>query len=314
MKRKRPHSAGFTLVEMIVVIAIIALLSSLVIPGMARLGVFSRNELQNASREVFALLRAARIYASTFNVDTAVVYTLDNYWEPPVAQVNGQSLPEDGYAAWRANSIEVGAALGYRDGSEKYLTPVNDSITGNTVRVITAAAVMYELPAEQGGRYVPVPYDEGQFTPLPGGMVIFLRDPGDYSQAYYADTQALFNPGGMSGLADLGMNRVNAYITERPDPPPLETMHEIPPVNTDFYETGIFPAHIFTPSGYLDVMDGEKKERYTIYLGPSPTETRDVRLINPDVITGDAYADISGNLVSVPIHLFRSTGKIKIAS
>jgi len=65
---------GFTLVELLVVIAILALMASVAVPTFARMGFFSRNEMQNAARELYALLRAAKIYAATYRVDTAVVY------------------------------------------------------------------------------------------------------------------------------------------------------------------------------------------------------------------------------------------------
>ena len=65
---------GFTLVELLVVIGILALMASVAVPTFSRMGFFSRNEMQNAARELYALLRAAKIYAATYRVDTAVVY------------------------------------------------------------------------------------------------------------------------------------------------------------------------------------------------------------------------------------------------
>jgi len=65
---------GFTLVELLVVIAILALMASVAVPTFARMGFFSRNEMQSTARELYALLRAAKIYAATYRVDTAVVY------------------------------------------------------------------------------------------------------------------------------------------------------------------------------------------------------------------------------------------------
>ncbi len=74
MRGKSKSEQGLTLIELIVVLAIVATLSALAIPGLARLGAFSNDSLPRASRELFEMLSAARIYATTWNVRTAVVY------------------------------------------------------------------------------------------------------------------------------------------------------------------------------------------------------------------------------------------------
>ena len=50
-------------------------MASVAVPTFARMGFFSRNEMQSTARELYALLRAAKIYAATYRVDTAVVYS-----------------------------------------------------------------------------------------------------------------------------------------------------------------------------------------------------------------------------------------------
>lgn len=68
------RAGGFTLVELLVVLAILALMASVAVPTFARMGFFSRNEMQSTARELYALLRAAKIYAATYRVDAAVAY------------------------------------------------------------------------------------------------------------------------------------------------------------------------------------------------------------------------------------------------
>jgi Tfp pilus assembly protein FimT len=63
------------MVELVVVVAIIGIMTAVAIPTFARMGLLWRNDLQASARELYTLLSAAKIYAGTYNVETAVVYT-----------------------------------------------------------------------------------------------------------------------------------------------------------------------------------------------------------------------------------------------
>lgn len=71
-------SAAFTLVELIVVLAIIALMAAVAIPSFSRMGLFSHNRLDSSTRSLYSMLSAARVYAITYRVCTAVAYDYDN--------------------------------------------------------------------------------------------------------------------------------------------------------------------------------------------------------------------------------------------
>lgn len=71
----RVRAGGLTMVELVVVMAIIGLMAAIAIPSFTRMGLFSGNELQDSAREIYTLLRAARAYAGTYNVDAALVYS-----------------------------------------------------------------------------------------------------------------------------------------------------------------------------------------------------------------------------------------------
>ncbi len=185
---------GWTLLELLVVIAIIGLLAVISIP-ITRM--FSRDDMRAAARTLHTMLRAARMYAMTHNVETAVIYSLDYPFE-------------------RA-----------QDGSG-YFEPLEDTILTDpaqlpnlvplTVRAIRSAAVMYRLPDDFNavpafpdgiavgpadrtwendlaqavswrgtGTFVPTP-NAGEFVALPDGYVMPLVEPYDDSFGQYAGT------------------------------------------------------------------------------------------------------------------------------
>ncbi|MFA6240575.1 MAG: prepilin-type N-terminal cleavage/methylation domain-containing protein, partial [Candidatus Hydrogenedentales bacterium] len=145
MNAPKRHSTGFTLVELLVVIAIVALVAGIAVPGMARLMGYGRNNIDNAARDVYGLLRAANVYASTFRVNTAVVYTVgtatDSVFNAPAMVVNGI-----GMARARAFSEEELAQLA-SDGED--------------------ASVIAEIREYPDSVYVLVLGEEGQLRKLP---------------------------------------------------------------------------------------------------------------------------------------------------
>ena len=79
MNRYSHDKRGVTLVELLVVIAIIGILTSAAIPILSRLSGFASSKNQEASRDLYTILKAAQIYASTHNTDTAVIYIAREY-------------------------------------------------------------------------------------------------------------------------------------------------------------------------------------------------------------------------------------------
>jgi len=264
---------GFTLVEILVVLAIAAVLTALSIPAITRLGLFARDELSGTSRELFQLLRAARVYAATYNVETAVVYNLDNYLPIEIDPNNQFNLP----------------------------SPVVDTQTGQTLRLATAAAVMYKLPTARApfdGKFVAVPGQEGIFKSFPNDICVLLErskrldpDNDDDGPLYTSQLPRVGKDGSIENLGKLGMSRVQCYLDGYG---PYSTNIQSP---AD-YEA--FPAHVFTPGGRLKA-DGAT-ERYVFYVAPRPDTPIDDRIT------------IDGTLISVPIELYRSTGRVQLAT
>ncbi|MBI2432098.1 MAG: prepilin-type N-terminal cleavage/methylation domain-containing protein [Candidatus Hydrogenedentes bacterium] len=267
--RHNSTSRGITLVELLVVMAIVSLLAAISIPTFATLGGFLRSDLQNASRDLYSVLRAARIYATTFHVDTAVVYSLDNY----------AAASNPGLAA-----------------------PVIDSLDNNTVRVIIAAATFFKVPTTLAGNsadvWLPVPGDGGNFRTFPGDCVLLLRDPATMS-LIYTDLSPLPNSAAGGDLRNvLGMQFVPAQLGNQI----LE-----------------LPAHIFNPRGSINAA-GER-ERFELLVAPPPDVNLPDRLnfpetrsfLVPNLETSDP-SDLESNLISIPVELYRSTGRIKVVT
>jgi len=269
----RESRAGFTLVEIMVVLAIVALISAIAIPGLAKLGAFSRDEFKRTVSQLDSLLRAAQIYSTTYNVDTAVVYSMDNY--SPSETFNG--VPE------------------------AVPNPIFDSLTGNPVRQIEAAAMLYKIPDGKGplsGQFVPASGDLGEFTSFPNGMSVMLSNPEDPFQTFYFELGAsnYIQSATDNCICSLGMNQVPVY---------LEGVGSAP-----------FMAHVFKPSSRMSVVNitsclGCDGERFALYVAPSADRPLDERLVSPETASLVA-PDGQPNLMYKKIYIHKSTARVRV--
>ena len=158
-----------------------------------------------------------------------------------------------------------------------YVERVQDSVTGEEVSVATAYAVVYSKPGSDDYHFLPD--SDGQFKSFPEGIGLLLF----YPESTY--------PG-------LGMREITLWT---------ETVEN----GFDHNVSSVFPAHVFKPASVLDTSGG--RERYEVFIGPMPTEGAELRLINPndEVLV---YPDDSSNLMGSRIELYRSTGRVKVAS
>ena len=187
---------------------IFAILAAVAIPGLARLGIFSRNELPGTAQELHSLLVSANVYASTNHVSTAVTYNMDNWVDPLINTDNTAGLS----------------------------APIIDSVTTEHLRVIQAAAMMYSFKYTAAATstvvfqpttdisygdevYVPVGNSDGTFKTFPGRMTMLLQDPAStVLQPVYVNDNPRFLQSGSSGVAALGMRAIRAEWYRKFDP------------------------------------------------------------------------------------------------
>tara|TARA_R110001592_G_scaffold23300_5_gene91590 strand:+ start:998 stop:1891 length:894 start_codon:yes stop_codon:yes gene_type:complete len=292
-----------------VVLGLVALLTAIAIPGLARLGAFSRDEFRRTVQDVSGLLRAAQIYSTTYHVNTAVVYNLDN-WS------NDEATAVDIFPG--SNPATENPA----DPAFAPVLPIVDSISGNLVRQFESASLMYQLPSSMGalsGHYVPIPGEKGDFNEFPQGMAILLMNPEEPNTdappvpqpIYWNQLRSNFRltdtiP--MTTVADeMGISRVSVALGV---PSGLEGVDFATFASTPTnFTTETFGAHVFKPSGRLGV--NSNNERFTIYIAPVASRIAEERLIIPEL---DTHFDAGGlpNMLYRKIHIFKSTGRTEI--
>jgi prepilin-type N-terminal cleavage/methylation domain-containing protein len=143
------NKRGVTLVELLVVLGIIGLLASISIPLVATMAPTPMRTIETASRELFTLLRGARIYATTYNVKTVVSYAIT---APDDTIIDAPCLVLDSVALARLMSREERSRF--------------DVLNALNLLNISAGTDVY----------VPVRNSEGRFTPMHGGTCIISEE------------------------------------------------------------------------------------------------------------------------------------------
>jgi prepilin-type N-terminal cleavage/methylation domain-containing protein len=87
---------AFTLIELIVVVAIIGILSAIAVPTLHKVGILGRNQVDAGAGQLISILKAARTYAGTNSVDTCVAFntvTKIDSWSNEECQIfNGAAI------------------------------------------------------------------------------------------------------------------------------------------------------------------------------------------------------------------------------
>jgi prepilin-type N-terminal cleavage/methylation domain-containing protein len=348
MRRKMRERHGMSLVELIVVLAIIAILAAIAIPTFSKLGFFSRNEVQSCARELYALLRAAKIYAATWRVDTALVY--------------GISLRLDSVTGQAVEAIDS-AAMVYKipqDVLEKSAMYTGLDANYLSVPIVlwdSVSPTFYDHPITMAncrayGAYIPVTGETGGgiFRTFPKETALFLNNPFlDGSQNLLATTlqqvrvyqvdfyqfdqyfdphfsaklvpPLRFDPDDPENSGVLGvLPPCRQYWLNLPhDQLFMEYQQGAEPARLDNAQDFCFPAHVFTPSGRMEFPGSGPP-----CLGFDPNNPRQIPGERVEISVGFApdadpaeriYVNPSTNAESdrtLQIELYRSTGRVLI--
>jgi len=282
---KPSDTGGFTLVELMVVLAIVAILMGLAVPA-ARM--FVQGDQERGARELYTLLRAARVYAATYRINTAVAY-----------EVRSDVL--DTFYGAQAVQVLRGAMMVYELPTERQ------------------AYAGFYVPVPGWGDFRPFP--TGYCVLLQGAPEGFDAPPGSAPGGTVININQPDKPMKFVDPASLGLIPVKV-LNDSVEIEGTANQHlwQIPP-GRDQYT--YYPAHSFDQTGKLIPPTGDtSKERYRIFFAPMPDRPQPERLTS----LGDANPEdplvlkawIEGTLpnaftmVGVPIEIYRSTGRVEM--
>lgn len=312
---RRHHRFGYTLTELLIVLAIIAMLSGLAIPAVVKIGGFLSKKSDLAARDLYGALRAARMSAVSYRNDIAVVYALharyDNY-------TKGQSYVLDGFGtARRATPAQIEQIkVNYPFIKDVLENPSRHS------RVPLQADDIFILATEPGARFQKMPNGTAIIGHLTAQEEQTLRASGfidEPPQSVVDFVDGLNDPQGLyRGLTSRGMRMI--YLFMETDTGPQGIVADVPletgdptidlPIDISPYT---FPAHVFLPTGELGApgssLARNLKERITIDVGPAPDAALEDRFtVSPQEGVQPVMA------APVRVELYRSTGRVQIAS
>ncbi len=235
VRRMCDRGRGYSLIELLVVLAIISMIAGVAVPTLMKAGAFSREDQSISSRLIYDMLKGAQVYASTHRTDAALVYGVDTQTDSD----SGSTVRVVDVIALCRRATDAEADLLY--------------LAGDARRDIL---------------FVPVATKAGTFRWLRDGMCIQgdIFDQADDFSSEESDAENDF------GLMPVLLTDDGAILSPRPGshyrPDGDAVLPALP--SPDMY-----PAHIFKPSGYVDCGSAKERYVFYVGPTPeSPAADR----------------------------------------
>jgi Tfp pilus assembly protein FimT len=275
---------------LVIVIAIIALMSAIAVPGLMRIGVFSKDEARGAARELLTLMKAAQNYATTYRVDTALIYTVttvtDSQTSNPVQMIDG-------------------VAIVRRMTKEEY-----DKMKAERAITCTAATCDPLVMGSESSTdypFVPLTTEEGKFTTFKKNVGVLVTAPtATQTGPQYAPVR-VYMPSAVDASDGFAiLPRINktptmtdAYVNEYNSDPAATLYPDPTKTRLQDFRNSRFPAHIFKPNGTMEGALG----RMAVYVTAAP-----------NALPQERFADANNTTPIAPyvIELYPTMGRLKI--
>lgn len=309
MKAPAQSTEGFSLVELLIVLFIVTLIGAIMVPALVQSGGLLSSDLRNNARALQGMLQAARIYAGTHRVDTAVAYMVneveDTYWEEcgleaSVPVLDGMMLVR------RANEIEQ------EDIEEALLEALNAS----------------GCPGEFDAFVDFINYNEELYVPVQnrfGRLRQFDRDACVLADVFLEE--ALFPPDhvdvsileksgwpSLQGLVPIRIYDLFSFVKPtllEPRSGELGYKHDTAPDDPEDPCSKYnfrFPAHVFSSSGM--VRSNSARARFRLEVGLLPSADLEERFV--EELPNDCESNPLPEERSVTLELYATIGRVNL--
>lgn len=286
----RNKKQGYTLTELLVVVGIVGMLTLISVPSIFRFYKDATDPVKRTARELAQIMQVAKIYATTYRVNTAVVYS-DVFVPVPMTNVETTQGIITGERHIRAL---VSAAVMYEISKEN-----NEDFDGIRDRL--------GFPDSWDSIYVPIEAksEYGINRRFEDGVILCnVEFRNVVTNSITLEVPLLRSVDEGNSTATLGLTKVNVPFLD------LEQTAQAPMAYLNTGAKSSWYAHIFGPDGkLLPTSNTMVKERYILSLVDT---TNSEPMILPANIQGQIPADSVWVTHKMSLlSLFRVTGRMK---
>ena len=299
LKRIR-RNHGLSLVELLVVVGVIAILATITVP---MLGMFYENDTDLMARELFTLIRAAQVYATTHNVHAAVGFGFSMRTD----SLSGEPVPIiDSYIIARSLKRDELMHLGLPHSGARLMVPLAGR-DGAFQKFGHEACILLNESFQE----MVVGFEEIPDVLVGDG----LDEPGIYGD----DADEISTNDGQPEIIEvtrvvssIGLSEVRILGNDRVGVMSVSNSVELPDILREIWPDSL-PGLVFTPEGSLLPDPLLPKQRMHIQIGEYPDADPGDRFLM-DNSTEQPSLDENGNkiILGTVIDIWRPTGRVRI--